>query len=144
MRAGVLSNSRVVAAVNARFIPFEFDNSKGFPAAFMPGMRLWRQISSIPLYQGQMATAVVLPPSVAFPLDTSGCGHEWERYTAISYHPIPFLKMLATAETRLAKLRRIEKNPTLSAAQKSALEKEMSTWIWRDILSHRTCAMLRR
>lgn len=122
-RGSSLSDESVISEINENFVPYELNiSNEGFPDinALKPWERAFHKDWK---YSMAFATTVVVHPSGAYALGTTGSGHVYEYETAINYHPDRFLAFLKECKDRLARIQSIEQSTTATKLEKS---KELS------------------
>ncbi len=136
-RGSSLSDEKVIALLNQRFIPIELNiTDQGFPE--VAGLKAWqRAFDKFKWSKTAFATSVVLTPDGAAPIGSSGSGFAWEWKTATNYHADLYFKFLTEALGRYEKICSIKTDNRLSPTEKQVRLAALSVEIMQQMRPHR-------
>ena len=115
----MLSDSRVITALNARFVPFRFNVSEvGFPTE-LPALEPWaRYYAETERSHVGFFGHVVVGTGGRGAFGYAGSGHAWEFETSANYQPDQYLAFLDASLERYRRARALTGDPRLAPAER--------------------------
>lgn len=139
-RGSSLSDEKVIETVGRDFVAVEINiTESGFPQE-APALKLWEKaFAKDRRYRFGFATSVVIGPGGSMPFGTSGCGHSGEWEISANYHPDRYLKFLEESFGRYQKAKGVAEDRSLSADDRSAKLKNLTSEVVRAIQEAAKC-----